>query len=553
MSVQSLSTGDAVWSTRLPVGETTGDTFRRSTLVVAGGVVVATETGSQSRLRRLGVADGAIQTSFGGSGALTLPASFGRVGDIAQLAGGRIGVVSAGSSDAGGPNSVRTIRLSPSGAVDPTFPTVVTPVGGPLLRSALAGAPDAGILVTTSTETTGVLRRYVGGAPPATSALAPLQPGRLLDTRDPGGTTVDGQFQAQGTRPAEGELALQVAGRGEVPSDAAAVVLNVTVTGAQGAGFVTAWPCDEPRPNASSLNFVEGQTVPNAVVVKLSLAGTVCLYNAQAATDLLADVNGYFPAGSGFEPLQPGRVLDTRNPGGSTADGQFQAQGAPAADTETQLVVSGRSGVPEDAAAVVLNVTVVGAQGAGFVTVWPCGEPRPDASSLNFVEGQTVPNAVVAKVGAGGAVCLYNAQAATDLLADVNGYFQADSGYESLQPGRLLDTRNPGGSTADGQFQAEGTRPADAELQLQVAGRSGVPEGASAAVLNITVTGAQGAGFITAWPCDEPRPNASSLNFVEGQTVPNAVVVKLLAAGAVCLYNAQAATDLLADVNGYFP
>jgi hypothetical protein len=150
-------------------------------------------------------------------------------------------------------------------------------------------------------------------------------------------------------------------------------------------------------------------------------------------------------------------------------------------------------------------------------------------------------------------VCLYNAQAATDLLADVNGYFPAGSGYESLQPGRLLDTRNPGGSTADGQFQAQGALAAENELVLQVAGRAGVPDGASAAVLNVTVTGAQGAGFLTAWPCDEPRPNASSLNFVEGQTVPNAVVVKLSAAGTVCLYNAQAATDLLADVNGYFP
>ena len=39
------------------------------------------------------------------------------------------------------------------------------------------------------------------------------------------------------------------------------------------------------------------------------------------------------------------------------------------------------------AAAVVLNVTVTGAQGSGFVTVFPCGEALPTASNLNFVAG----------------------------------------------------------------------------------------------------------------------------------------------------------------------
>jgi len=75
-----------------------------------------------------------------------------------------------------------------------------------------------------------------------------------------------------------------------------------------------------------------------------------------------------------------------------------------------------------DAAAVVLNVTVTDPQASGFVTVYPCGSERPNASSLNYVAGATVANAVVVKVGDGGQVCLFS-QAATDLIADVNGYF----------------------------------------------------------------------------------------------------------------------------------
>jgi hypothetical protein len=55
------------------------------------------------------------------------------------------------------------------------------------------------------------------------------------------------------------------------------------------------------------------------------------------------------------------------------------------------------------------------------VTVWPCGADRPNASSLNFVSGQTIPNAVITKVGAGGKVCIYTTTA-THVIADINGY-----------------------------------------------------------------------------------------------------------------------------------
>jgi len=92
---------------------------------------------------------------------------------------------------------------------------------------------------------------------------------------------------------------VQVGGRGGVPVDAAAVVLNVTVTEAGAAGFATVFPCGSDRPNASSLNFVTGSTVPNGVISKLgsgsSSVGKVCVFVSQA-THLVVDVAGYFPA-----------------------------------------------------------------------------------------------------------------------------------------------------------------------------------------------------------------------------------------------------------------
>ena len=78
--------------------------------------------------------------------------------------------------------------------------------------------------------------------------------------------------------------------------------------------------------------------------------------------------------------------------------------------------------MPVDAAAAVLNVTAVGAQGAGFLTVFPCGTSRPLASSVNYATGDTVPNAVLTKIGTSGKVWVYT-QATVDLVVDVNGYF----------------------------------------------------------------------------------------------------------------------------------
>ena len=148
--------------------------------------------------------------------------------------------------------------------------------------------------------------------------------------------------------------------------------------------------------------------------------GKVCLFISNA-THLVADVSGYFQPTTAFQAIVPNRMLDTR-PDGVTIDGVGRGAGLAARGSVTEVQVNGRAGIPSGATAVVLNVTVTEAQGAGFVTVWPCGTPRPNASSLNYVAGSTVPNGVIAKVGVNGKVCLF-ASNGTHLISDVAGYF----------------------------------------------------------------------------------------------------------------------------------
>jgi hypothetical protein len=191
-------------------------------------------------------------------------------------------------------------------------------------------------------------------------------------------------------------------------------VLNVTATEATVAGFVTVWPCGEPRPTASNLNLAPGVTAPNLVIAKLGAGGRVCLFTQQGG-NLIADIAGYQPVASGYFAFTPTRLLDTRVGIGAPAV-------PPSAGQVVTLQVGGLAGVPPDVRTVVLNVTATDVRSAGFVTVWPCSSPRPTASNLNLPAGDTRPNLVLARVGDLGTVCLYALQPMA-LIADLAGYY----------------------------------------------------------------------------------------------------------------------------------
>jgi serine protease len=138
---------------------------------------------------------------------------------------------------------------------------------------------------------------------------------------------------------------------------------------------------------------------------------------------VVADVAGYVldgaVTGSGmFVPLSPTRVLDTRP--------MYGGSGAVAADAVKTLTMTGAGGVPATGVSgVVLNVTAV-ASAPGFLTVYPADVAVPNASNVNFVAGQVVPNLVAVKTSAAGQVAIRNSSlGSTNVIADVAGYFTA--------------------------------------------------------------------------------------------------------------------------------
>ncbi|WP_216363113.1 hypothetical protein [Arthrobacter sp. Hiyo1] len=372
----------------------------------------------------------------------------------------------------------------------------------------------------------------VGGATaggPAPGALIPIAPTRFLDTRNTSPVAPDST------------VSFQVAGVNGVPANVSAVVFNLTVAEAKSFGFVTAYASGTARPNASNVNFNAGQIVPNLVTVPVGTDGKVTLYNrSSGATQLVADVSGYYLAGTpstpgAFQPVAPSRFLDTRTAASVGADSTVSFQ------------VGGINGIPADVSAVVFNLTVADAQSFGFITAYASGTARPNASNLNFNTGQIVPNLVTVPVGADGMVTLYNRSAgATQLLADVSGYYLSGTpntpgSFQAIAPSRFLDTRT---ATPVGT---------DSTVSFQVSGVNGIPATVSAVVFNLTVAGAESFGFATAYPSGTARPNASNLNFSTGQIVPNLVVVPVGADGKVTLYNrSSGASQFIADVAGYY-
>ncbi|MDQ4088705.1 MAG: hypothetical protein M3163_00120 [Actinomycetota bacterium] len=458
------------------------------------------------------------------------------------------------NTSSGGELRATAVCDTDAGLVRSPFPAVAGAGASTTLSSFAAGSCTRRLAVITNQRQTAAdpsssasraftLSTAPANAGPTSGRYTSLTPARILDTR-----TGTGGFSAP-IGPG-GTVDVQVTGQGGIPATGvSAVAMNVTVTQPTASGFLTLYPSGSPRPLAANLNFTPGLTVPNLVVVKVGAGGKVAMFNSAGSSHVIFDVAGWYsttPAGDDgrFVSLEPARILDTRDGTGGAA------RLGPGASLDLQ--VTGRGGVPDSGAGVaVLNVAVTGTTSSSYLTVYPTGQPLPLASNLNFAGGDTVSNRVMAKLGTGGRLTIYNNAGGTDVVVDVNGWYTDGSvagtpgAFTPLEPARILDTRDGTGGIA-------GLRPAGTAVDVQVTGRGGVPaSGVAAVILNATVTEAAGAGFLTIFPAGTAQPWVSDLNYASGETRPNLVVVKVGAGGKVGLFTSNG-THVIFDVAGWF-
>ena len=486
-----------------------------------------------------------------------------------------------------------TVNLSPCS------PTCSTTISGLSNSLSIVGQGAYGFTVYATNAN--------GNGYAATSALVfpqitagefvPVTPGRILDTRGGGlnyGTCTPSPCATLGAGANPETYAVQVAGKvaqgtaaALVPAAGAnAVVMNVTIVNPTAASVLTVFPSTSSQPGVSNLNWLANQAAtPNLVTVALGTDGNVKINNAFGAVDVIADVVGYYldgttTAGARFNPVTPGRILDTRGGGlnygtctpspcatlGNGANPQtyaVQVAGKPAQGTGASLVP------PTGATAVVMNVTIVNPTAPSVLTAYPSDAAQPSTSNLNWSGGQgPTPNLVTVGLGADGNVKVTNAFGAVDVIADVVGWYTtagsiSGTRFAALVPGRILDTRGGSnyGSCTPSPCATLGNGANPQTYAVQVAGKVAqgsaaalVPAtGATAVVMNVTIVNPTAASVLTVYPSAAAQPSTSNLNWVNAQApTPNLVAVGLGTDGKVKVTNAFGAVDVIFDVGGWF-
>ena len=223
-----------------------------------------------------------------------------------------------------------------------------------------------------------------------------------------------------------------------------------------------------------------------------------------------------------FVPVTTRRVVDTRRAGGRLGRGQ-------------ELAVDLTGLVPAGATAATVNLTVDGPAADGYLSAYPCGPPPPSTSSLNYHAGRPRGAAATVALDGHSRFCV-RTLADTDVIVDLSGAFTPASDgarFAPMIPTRLLDTRTTG-TLAAGHVAVVA-----------------LPSAAAAAVVNLTASNADTAGYLTAFRCGDPTPLASNVNYGPGETVANLAVVPAAADGTICIF-AASTTDVVVDLLGTY-
>jgi hypothetical protein len=388
--------------------------------------------------------------------------------------------------------------------------------------SLVVPAVDVAVAATPST----VSCTAPSGPAPSSSVVGGfhgVSPERLVDTRQ--------------ALPVPPGCWLRVSVPASVPANAQALALTVTSDRAVAPGFLTVHGCGSTLPELSNVNVRPEGPTANLAVVAIDATRQVCIFSDRG-TDLIVDLVGWFgPGGSPFHEFAPRRAVDTRSP-------SLRPPAVTGAPSVGQFVEIPRDmlGVPAEAVAVVVNLTVTQATGYGYLTAFPCGDDPPNTSNVNYNAGVDRANASIMALGPHGSLCVRLSESSAHVVVDVNGWFGGTTGiHYGARTQRIADSRNGLGGWS-GTFAPGETRTLSPEAQL--------PAGSRVAVLGVVSTVSSTAGFITVQPCGG-QAEVSNLNFVGGVDIANLAVVPLADDGTICV-TSSARTHIVVDVFGGF-
>ncbi len=358
-------------------------------------------------------------------------------------------------------------------------------------------------------------------------------PTRVVDTRT-------GLGGATGARATNTTTAFTMTGVAGVPATGvSAVLVDVTPIAPVSHTGMVLWEDGQPRPGTSSIVALGATVHSNAAIVPVSAAGKIALYNGGGATHVAIEIQGYFTTSTGtagrggFVPTAHTWVANT-----------LTGVGAPKATVPANgsLTVQMPAVVPASATSAYLDITVYGPTDNGGLFAYPVGGTM-GSTVVEFETGATSSGAAV-KLGTDRKVVFVNKGGSPiNLMIALEGYFSSD-------PATGAGLRKASGRLANAQ-----TIPAQGTIDVQVAGRFGLPTRAvGAAAVNFTVyAGATGGGHLRVWPSNDPAPAPPHLYFNKGQQRADMAIVKPGPDGIIKVRNVSAAPiTLYADLQAWF-
>ncbi len=224
---------------------------------------------------------------------------------------------------------------------------------------------------------------------------------------------------------------------------------------------------------------------------------------------------------SGFVPLDPVRVYDSRNTGAPVPAGAV-------------VPVDLGTRVPTGSVAAAVEITADAPTADGFASIVDCDTGIAATSAVNYSRGSATASGAVASLQAG-RVCVYTS-AATNLIVDLTGAFATGStiGLQPSEQVRVLDTRSVPGRLPSGTIT-----------------RVDVPGGAAAAFVNFTAVDPATTGYLSAWPCATAPPATSVLNFSPDREAVAAGALIGAGPDGLCVSN-SAPVEVLVDVLATF-
>jgi hypothetical protein len=151
-----------------------------------------------------------------------------------------------------------------------------------------------------------------------------------------------------------------------------------------------------------------------------------------------------------FVAMTPCRVVDTRTGSGFTG-----AFGSPSliggARRTFPIQASATCSIPPIAQVYSFNITIVPQGFLDFITVWPTGQPQPNASTLNGYVNTVIANAAIVPAGTSGSVNVYASQS-TDMIIDINGYYAQQTGITLEQGTAATPSLSFAGDAGTGIF-----------------------------------------------------------------------------------------------------